>query len=40
MPTLLNNGACGAGYRERYLIDRTLPAPGATCPAGVVPFSP
>jgi hypothetical protein len=22
MPTL-NNGACGAGYRERYLIDRT-----------------
>ena len=38
--TLLNSGSCDAGYRERYLIDRTLPAPGATCPAGVVPFAP
>ena len=38
--TLLNSGSCDAGYRERYLIDRTLPAPGATCPAGVVPFDP
>jgi hypothetical protein len=38
--TLLNSGPCGTGYRERYLIDRTLPPLGATCPAGVVPFTP
>ncbi len=37
--TLLNSGPCGTGYRERYLLDRTLPPPGATCPAGVVPFT-
>jgi pimeloyl-ACP methyl ester carboxylesterase len=36
---LLNSGPCDTGYRERYLIDRTLPAPGATCAAGVGPFS-
>ena len=38
-PALLNSGPCDAGHRERYLIDRTLPAPGATCAAGVVPFT-
>jgi len=37
--TLLNSGACGTRYREQYLIDRVLPPPGATCPAGVVPFT-
>ena len=37
--TLLNSGSCDTAYRDRYLIDRTLPAPGTTCPAGVVPFS-
>jgi hypothetical protein len=29
--TLLNSGPCTTGYRDRYLIDRTLGAPGATC---------
>ena len=37
--TLLNSGPWDTGYRDRYLIDRTLPEPGATCPAGVVPFT-
>ncbi len=37
--TLLNSGPCTTGYRERYLINRKLPARGATCPAGVIPFT-
>jgi pimeloyl-ACP methyl ester carboxylesterase len=37
--TLLNSGSCDTGYRERHLIDRTLPPQGATCPAGVLPFT-
>jgi len=24
---------------ERYLIDGTLPRPGAACPTGIVPFT-
>ncbi len=35
----LDCGPCDTGYRERYLLDRTLPEPGATCPAGVLPFT-
>ena len=37
--TLFNSGPCITGYRDRYLIDRTLPRPGATCKAGVSPFT-
>jgi hypothetical protein len=34
-----NGGPCDTGYFYRYLIDRNLPPPGATCPAGVTPFT-
>ena len=37
--TLFNSGPCITGYRERYLINRTLPPRGARCPAGVLPFT-
>ncbi len=37
--TLLNSGPCDTGYRERYLLDRGLPPPGSTCPAGVMPIT-
>ncbi len=37
--TILNSGPCDTGYRESYLINRILPAPGTTCAAGVVPFT-
>ncbi len=37
--TLYNSGPCITGHRERYLIHRTLPPPGATCEAGVIPFT-
>ncbi len=36
---ITNGGPCDTGYLYRYLIDRTLPPPGTTCPAGVTPFT-
>ena len=37
--TLYNSGPCITSYRERYLIKRILPPPGAACEAGVIPFA-
>ncbi len=37
--TLFNSSPCMTDHRERYLIDRTLPPRGATCKAGVIPFT-
>ncbi|MGH2701684.1 MAG: alpha/beta hydrolase [Actinomycetota bacterium] len=36
--TLTTRSACKDNSVERYLIDGTLPRPGAVCPTGIVPF--
>ena len=36
---LTSSGPCDAGYRARYLVHRILPARGANCPPGPVPFA-
>jgi hypothetical protein len=35
---LVTRSACKDDSLERYLIDGTLPRPGAVCPTGIVPF--
>ena len=37
--SMLNPSACSDRHRAAYLVDRTLPPPGATCAPDVVPFS-
>ena len=37
--TLTTQSACKDDSVERYLIDGTLPRPGAVCPTGIVPFT-
>jgi pimeloyl-ACP methyl ester carboxylesterase len=36
---LSTRSACGDGTVERYLLNGTLPRPGAVCPTGIVPFT-